>query len=88
MSYTLVAERPDVFKAAASMIGTMSGETWKNRSSIKPVPVMQISGLADRVVPVDGSMSEFGGWGGAPHQDQIIEFWKQLNQTTTEKRLR
>ena len=85
MSYTLVAERPDVFKAAASMIGTMSGETWKNRSSIKPVPVMQISGLADRVVPVDGSMSEFGGWGGAPHQDQIIEFWKQLNQTTTEK---
>ena len=37
------------------------------------------------MVPVDGSMSEFGGWGDAPHQDQIIEFWKQLNQTTTEK---
>ena len=85
MSYTLVAERPDVFKAAASMIGTMSGETWKRRESIKPVPVMQISGLADRVVPVDGSMSESGGWGGAPHQDQIIEFWKQLNQTKTKK---
>ena len=85
MSYTLVAERPDVFKAAASMIGTMSGETWKNRESIKPVSVMQISGLADRVVPIDGSMSSAGGWGGAPHQDQIIEFWKQLNKTTTEK---
>ncbi len=85
MSYTLVSERPDVFKAAASMIGTMSGETWKTRDSIKPISVMQISGLADRVVPIDGSMSEAGGWGGAPHQDQIINFWKQLNKTTTEK---
>ncbi|MCH2181089.1 MAG: prolyl oligopeptidase family serine peptidase [Mariniblastus sp.] len=85
MSYTLVAERPDVFKAAASMIGTMSGETWRKRESIKPVPIMQISGLADRVVPIDGSMSESGGWGGAPHQDEIIEFWKGLNQTKTEE---
>lgn len=85
MSYTLVAERPDVFKAAASLIGTMSGETWKRRDSIKPMPVMQVSGLADRVVPIDGTMKEAGGWGGAPHQDQIIDFWKQLNKTTTEK---
>ena len=85
MSYTLVAERPDVFKAAASMIGTMSGETWRKRESIKPVPIMQISGLADRVVPIDGSMSESGGWGGAPHQDEIIKFWKELNQTKTEE---
>ena len=31
MSYTLVAERPSVFRAAASVIGTMSGHTWKHR---------------------------------------------------------
>ena len=78
MSYTLVSERPEVFEAAASMIGTMSCETWKARDSIKPISVMQISGLADRVVPIDGTMSEAGGWGGAPHQDQIISFLEEI----------
>ena len=85
MSYTLVAERPDVFKAVASIIGTMSGYTWEHRDTIQPVPVLQISGLDDRIVPVDGSMRPFGGWGGAPDQKTIIEFWKDLDQTTTEK---
>lgn len=85
MSYTLVAERPDVFKAVASIIGTMSGYTWEHREDIQPVPVLQISGLDDRIVPVDGSMRPFGGWGGAPDQKTIIEFWKDLDQTTTEE---
>ncbi len=85
MSYTLVAERPDVFKAVASIIGTMSGYTWEHREDIKPVPVLQISGLDDRIVPFDGSMRAFGGWGGAPDQKAVIEFWKDLDQTTTEE---
>ena len=85
MSYTLVAEKPEVFKAAASVIGTMSGLTWKHRDQIKPVPILQISGLNDEIVPYDGSMSPRGGWGGAPNQDVIMEFWKILNQTKTEE---
>ena len=85
MSYTLVAERPEVFKAVASIIGTMSGYTWEHRDTIKPTPVLQISGLEDKIVPVDGSMRPFGGWGGAPDQKTIIEFWKDLDQTTTEE---
>ena len=66
MSYTLVAERPRVFKAAASVIGTMSGHTWRHREKIRPVPIQQISGLDDEIIPYDGSMSPAGGWGGAP----------------------
>ena len=85
MSYTLAAERPEVFKAVGSIIGTMSGYTWEHREDIKPVPVLQISGLDDRIVPVDGSMRPAGGWGGAPDQKTIIEFWKDLDQTTTEE---
>ena len=85
MSYTLVAERPDVFKAAASVIGTMSGYTWENRDQIKPVSILQISGLNDEIIPYDGSMSPKGGWGGAPNQDVIMDFWKTLNQTKTEE---
>jgi len=84
MSYALVAERPDVFRAAASIIGTMSGTTWKQRQEIRPVPILQISGLNDEVVPYDGSMSPSGGWGGAPDQDTIIDFWRNLNETKTE----
>ena len=85
MSYTMVSEHPDQFRAAASIIGTISGETWRSREKMKPVPILQISGLSDRIVPVDGSMSPAGGWGGAPDQKTIIEFFKKLNQTRTEE---
>ncbi len=85
MSYTLVAEKPDVFKAAASVIGTMSGHTWEHRNSIRPVPILQVSGMYDEIIPYDGSMSKAGGWGGAPNQDVIIEFWRRLNKTKTEE---
>lgn len=83
MSYALVAEKPEVFRAAASVIGTMSGHTWKHRDRIRPVPILQISGLDDEVIPYDGSMPPAGGWGGAPNQDVIIDFWTKLNQTKT-----
>ena len=82
MSYTLVAEKPGVFKAAASVIGTMSGTTWENRSTCKAVPILQMSGMYDEVVPHDGSMSTHGGWGGAPNQEEIIKFWSGLAGAT------
>ena len=38
------------------------------------------------IVPVDGSMRPaLAGGGGAPDQKTIIEFWKDLDQTTTEE---
>jgi polyhydroxybutyrate depolymerase len=82
MSYTLVAENPGVFKAAASVIGTMSGTTWRNRANYKAVPILQMTGMHDEVVPHDGSMPEAGGWGGAPDQEQIIKFWSDLAGAT------
>ena len=82
MSYTLVAEAPQVFKGAASIIGTMSGYTWENRGSIPPAPVMQISGTDDNIVPHDGTMSTDNGWGGAPQIHTVIDFWKDLNNCT------
>ena len=88
MSYTLVAEKPEVFKAAASVIGTMSGHTWDHRDMIRPVPILQISGLNDEVIPFDGSMSREGGWGGAPHQDVVINFWRKINETNSEEAIK
>lgn len=83
MSYTLACQRPDVFKAIASVTGTMSGNTWNNCAPSVPVPVFQIVGLDDTTVPVDGSMTTFGGWGGAPPAVTVNNYWKDLNMCTT-----
>lgn len=84
MSYTLVAEAPSIFKGAASITGTMSGYTWNNRSSISAAPVFQICGGQDDVIPVDGSLTTEGGWGGAPAMEEVIGFWSDLNEVTNE----
>jgi len=83
MSYTLACEAPDVFNGIASVAGTMSGYTWNNRNISDSIPILQIHGLDDEVVPIDGSISEEGGWGGAPHVDTIIEYWVSVNNCTT-----
>jgi len=83
MSYTMACEAPEVFAAAGSIIGSMSGYSWENRAATtSAVPILQISGVADDIVPIDGSMSTEGGWGGAPHMDQIIEYWADFNECT------
>jgi len=83
MSYETVVKTSEIFRAAASIQGTMSLETWNNRSSAKPISILQLSGGLDRIVPVHGLNSTFGGWGGAPPILDIIEFWAELNQTDT-----
>jgi len=83
MSYTLACAKPDVFKAIGSVCGTMSGITWNNRNKSKPIPILQIHGTADKVVPIDGSMAIPGGWGGAPAMDSIIVFWAARDNCTT-----
>ncbi len=82
MSYTLACEASDVFRAIASVAGTMSGYTWKNRDRASATPILQIHGVDDSAVPLDGSMSSAGGWGGAPAMGIIIDFWADLNNCT------
>lgn len=84
MAYTLACSVPQRFRAIASVIGTMSGKTWSQRDSLsQPMPVLQISGLEDKVVPADGSMGPKNGWGGAPPIDSVMRFWSQRNGCTT-----
>ncbi len=82
MSYTLASEAPEIFKAVAPVSGLMSGDTWDEFNSTVPVPILHIHGVADRLVPIDGSMSTNGGWGGGPAVDSIISFWAQFNNCT------
>ena len=85
MSYTLGCERSDIFKAVASVTGTMSGYDWENCSPEYKIPVMQISGTIDRTVPWDGTMNTAFGWGGAPHILNVMEFWSDLNACTKDE---
>ena len=80
MSWSLACHAPDVFKATASVTGTMSGPDWIDCNPSTIIPVMQISGTADNVVPMDGSMEyESEGWGGAPDIYTIMNFWSDLH---------
>ncbi len=86
MSYTLGCEKSDVFKAIASITGTMSRKDWENCAPAFKIPALQISGTNDTTVPWDGTMSTAYGWGGAPHILKVMDFWAELNSTTkTEK---
>ncbi|MEO1624099.1 MAG: PHB depolymerase family esterase [Bacteroidota bacterium] len=79
MSYTLACERPDIFRAIASVTGTMSGHDWRGCDPSQAVPVFQISGSADEVVPINGSLTPLGGWGGAPGMQAVTNYWVRTN---------
>lgn len=87
MSYTLGCEKSDIFKGVASITGTMSGKDWKNCNPSSKIPVLQISGTVDTVVPWDGTMSPAYGWGGAPHIQKVVEFWANLNGTSQNEKI-
>ena len=80
MSWSLACNAPEVFKAIASVTGTMSGPDWESCNPSELVPVMQISGTNDDVVPMDGSMQYVEeGWGGAPDIYTIMNYWSDLH---------
>ena len=80
MSWSLACNAPSIFKAIASVTGTMSGPDWQNCNPTEMIPVMQISGTADNVVPMDGSMQYIEeGWGGAPNIYVIMDYWSDLH---------
>ena len=80
MSWSLACHAPEVFKGIASVTGTMSGPDWIDCNPSELIPVMQISGTEDNVVPIDGSMGyEDIGWGGAPDIYTIMNYWSELH---------
>jgi len=88
MCYTMAVRAPGVFKAIASVAGTMSKATWEAVDSALPISILQIHGALDTTVPLDGTITTDGGWGGAPHMDKILAKWVEidgLTQTKTSK---
>lgn len=82
MSYLLAMEAPGVFRGAASVVGAAWGSAWEDRDSAPAFPLLQISGLDDTVVPVDGIVDPSGG-AGAPALDDVIAYWSERNACST-----
>ena len=83
MSYLLAMEAPGVFRGAASVVGAPWSSAWEDRDSATAAfPLLQISGLDDTVVPVDGVADPSGG-PGAPALDDVVAYWSQRNACST-----
>ncbi len=68
MSFLLACQLSDRIAAIASVTGSMTPETWNDCAPLRPVPVLQIHGDSDGVVP----------YGGAPWTkpiEEVIQFW-------------
>jgi len=72
MSYHLACNLSDKIAAIASVTGSMSMPTFDNCALAKAVPILEIHGNADAVVPYDGSAIAL------PIED-VISFWITQN---------
>lgn len=77
MSYRLACELSDRIAAIASVTGTMSFAQIDNCPIERPIPIMQIHGTADAVVPYGGQANFY------PPITDIIDFWTTHNACET-----
>lgn len=76
-SYKLACELPEKITAIASVTGTMTLGQSANCDYVHPMPVMEIHGTSDFVVPYDGSMFGFIGI------EDVLSFWQTFNSAQT-----
>lgn len=67
----------------ASVTGSMTDQTYNNCQPIKPIPVLEIHGDADLVVPYTGSALS-----GARPIQHVLNFWRNFNGCPTNPAVR
>ena len=75
MSYSVACALSDKIAAVASVAGLMTDDLLANCGSTRAVPVLQIHGTEDMVVPWEGDDQCEGGIASV---DEIIAFWRGL----------
>jgi len=73
MSFLLACQLSDKIAAVASVTGSMTTETLEECSPIREVPVLQIHGTNDAIVPYDGGQT-FG------PIEEVLDYWVVNNQ--------
>ena len=74
MSYMLACQANDVFRAIAPVAGCMMEEIY-NTCDSSPIPVLEIHGTNDYVVPWEGDMENNLGWGASYGTQEGIDAW-------------
>ena len=77
ISYHLACNLSDRIAAIASVTGSMSSLTYNNCNPQRPVPIMEIHGTEDEVVPYDG------GTAFTTPIDNVISYWVNHNNCGT-----
>lgn len=80
ISYHLACNASETFRGIASVTGTMSLSDWENCDPTWAVPVLEIHGTADDVVPYLNQQADLGGWFGGGSTPDVIDFWVGVNE--------
>lgn len=78
MSYHLACNLSNRIAAIASVTGSMTPETYNDCNPSRPVPILQMHGLEDTVVPLTGIPNNM-----EPLQ-KVIDYWVEHNNCTAQ----
>ena len=86
MSYTLMCQAGDVFKAAGVVSGLIDVEVLRNCTLNEPKPIIHLHGTDDGTVPITGNVDKSTGET-RPGAQEIVEYFANLNDSVTTERI-
>lgn len=86
MSYTLMCQAGDVFKAAGVVAGLIDVDVFYKCTPDGPKPIIHIHGADDGMVPITGNVDK-GTGATLPGAQEIVEYFANLNDSVTPERL-
>lgn len=84
MCYLMAYRKPDVFAAVAPIAGLTLEWMYRDLDAVKPVPLMELHGTADRTSLWNGDPRNEGGWGAYLAVPLAVGYWAAVNRCTYE----
>lgn len=84
MCYLMAYRKPDVFAAVAPIAGLTLEWMYRELEAVKPVPLMELHGTADRTSLWSGDPCNEGGWGAYLAVPLAVGYWAAANRCTYE----
>ena len=83
MCYKIACHGSGVFKAVAPVAGMVLQSIVNTNSNYTPIPILEIHGTEDNVTYWEGDMNNIDGWGAYPSIPNMIDYFADLNGSTT-----
>ena len=81
ISYLLACEASNHFRAVAPVAGTMMQSWYQTCAPEIATPILEIHGTNDNVSWWNGDIQDLDGWGPYMGIDDIIQLWRDINNT-------